>query len=264
MEHAPHYPNASACDVPCHPPVAVLPLPYMTSEKLPIRRRVWRWLVRRGFHLLYNELAWTYDIVSWLVSLGEWRKWQAAALPYVVGDNVLEIAHGPGHMLLWLAQDGRRVTGIDFSPYMGRLAARRLRRTGKAVRLVRGKVQTLPFADETFDTVYSSFPTAFMAERKTMQAVYRVLREDGRYIIVPEGHLTGSGVVERFIDWLFRITGQRSDVFAGDEEAYWPAENPHWRSFLHAMEDIGFLVDVHHVELARSAATVIVASRNVN
>lgn len=222
-------------------------------------------MVKRGFHLLYNELAWTYDAVSWLVSLGEWRKWQAAALPYVVGDNVLEIAHGPGHMLLHLAQNGRRVTGLDFSPYMGRLAARRLRRRARnTVSLVRGKVQTLPFADETFDSVYSSFPTAFMAERETMQAVYRILRENGRYVIVPEGHLTGSSIVERLIDWLFRITGQRSDVFAVDEDAYWPADNPQWRSFLHAMEDTGFMVDVHHVELARSEATVIVASRKVN
>lgn len=221
-------------------------------------------MVGRGFHLLYNELAWTYDAVSWLVSLGEWRKWQAAALPYVVGDNVLEIAHGPGHMLLRLGQGGRQVTGLDFSPYMGRLAARRLRRAPKAVSLVRGKVQTLPFADETFDSVYSSFPTAFMAERKTMQAVYRILRENGRYVIVPEGHLTGSSIVERFIDWLFKITGQRSDVFAVDEEACWPANNLQWRSFLHAMENTGFTIDVHHVKLARSAATVIVASRKVN
>lgn len=235
----------------------------MYAEMLPFRSRIWRWLVTQGFRLLYNELAWTYDAVSWLVSLGEWRKWQAAALPYVVGDRVLEIAHGPGHMLLRLAHGGRRVTGIDFSSYMGRLAARRVRRATTPICLVRGKVQSLPFADETFDTVYSSFPTSFIAERDTMHAVRRVLREGGRYVIVPEGHLTGQGIVERFIDWLFRITGQRGDVFAVDEEAYWPADNPHWRTFLSAMQEAGFVVDVHHIELARSTATVIVASGRV-
>lgn len=233
----------------------------MCPQKRPIHSSVWRRLVTCGFHLLYNELAWTYDAVSWLVSLGEWRKWQAVALPYVTGDHVLEIAHGPGHMLLHLAKDGRRVTGIDVSPYMGRLAARRVGRGAKAVSLVRGKVQTLPFADETFDTVYSTFPTAFMAQSETMQAVHRVLRENGRYIIVPEGHLTGNGILERFIDWLFTITGQRSDVFAVDEDAYWPANQSQWRSFALAMQETGFAVDVHHVQLARSAATVIVATR---
>lgn len=239
----------------------MLPLPAMNAERNRLHSRVWRWLVIHGFHLLYNQLAWTYDAVSWLVSLGEWRKWQESALAYVTGDHVLEIAHGPGHMLLALAESGRPVTGLDFSPYMGRLAARRVRRADGLVSLVRGKAQSLPFPEKTFDTVYCSFPTSFMAEKVVMEAVYRVLCEDGRYVIVPEGHLTGNGIVERFIDWLFKITGQREDVFAVDEESVWPAHSPRWRSFLQAMEETGFAIEVHQIALARSATTVIVASR---
>ncbi|MCB9446672.1 MAG: class I SAM-dependent methyltransferase, partial [Ardenticatenaceae bacterium] len=50
---------------------------------------LWKKLIRFGFRLLYNELAWTYDAVSWLVSLGDWRSWQQAALPFVLGPDVL-------------------------------------------------------------------------------------------------------------------------------------------------------------------------------
>jgi hypothetical protein len=27
-----------------------------------------RWLIKLGFHLLYYQMAWTYDIVAWSVS----------------------------------------------------------------------------------------------------------------------------------------------------------------------------------------------------
>lgn len=223
--------------------------------------RYWRWLVRSGFRLLYNEMAWTYDIVSWTVSLGEWRKWQMAAMPFVMGTQILEIAHGPGHMLLALAQCGYRVTGLDMSTYMGRMAARRLRRAGQAPALVRGKAQMLPFRAQSFDTVLTTFPTYFIAEWQTMRAVYEVLRPGGCYIIVPEGHLTGKGLVQRFIGWLYQITGQREEVFATGEDDSWSAETPQGRVFRRAMSEIGFVVEVQRIRLARSEATVIIGRR---
>ena len=78
-------------------------------------QRAWVRLVALGFHLLYHELAWTYDMVSWLVSFGAWRKWQQSALPYVRGPAVLELGHGPGHILVQLAGAGYTVVGLDRS-----------------------------------------------------------------------------------------------------------------------------------------------------
>ena len=98
-------------------------------------KALWWRLVRFGFRLLYQEMAWTYDLVSWAVSLGEWRAWQRAALPFVSGRHVLEIAHGPGHLLLALSTAGFTVSGLDLSPQMGRQARRRLRTAGHPSRL---------------------------------------------------------------------------------------------------------------------------------
>ena len=108
-------------------------------------RKLWIFLVRLGFRLLYYEMAWTYDLVSWLVSLGEWRRWQQAALPFVQGPTVLEIGHGPGHMLAALNNAQFEVFGVDLSPQMGRQARQRLRQNGQPVNLARAKVQELPF-----------------------------------------------------------------------------------------------------------------------
>ncbi len=220
---------------------------------------MWRRLVRTGFRLLYNEMAWSYDGVSWLVSLGEWRKWQQAALPFVQGERVLELAHGPGHLLATLSRAGCEVVGLDFSRQMGRMAARRLRRGGQAVRLARGRAQGLPFAAQSFDTVLSTFPTPFIAERRTAREVQRVLRGGGRYIIVPEGALRGKGPLQRFIAWLFKITGQGDGSLADDGAG--PADEARWQPFRQMLEEAGFAVEMRRLTLARSVVTVVVGER---
>jgi ubiquinone/menaquinone biosynthesis C-methylase UbiE len=65
----------------------------------PLPRRA----VKLGFHLLYHQFAFTYDAVAWFVSLGQWQAWGQAALKRVRGPRVLEIGHGPGHLLIALA-----------------------------------------------------------------------------------------------------------------------------------------------------------------
>src|SRR5258705_7894292 len=87
-----------------------------------------RRFMRFAFGLLYNQLAWTYDLVSWTVSAGQWRSWQRAALPYLRGRAVLEIAHGTGNLLLDLISLGFQPVGLDLSPAMGRIASHKLKR----------------------------------------------------------------------------------------------------------------------------------------
>jgi ubiquinone/menaquinone biosynthesis C-methylase UbiE len=217
---------------------------------------IWWRLVSFGFRLLYNEMAWTYDAVSWVVSLGQWRQWQRAALAYVNGRDLLEIAHGPGHLLLELAQQGYQITGYDLSPWMGRLARRRLQRAGLVANLVRGRAEALPFAAGSFDTVLSTFPTEFVIRPDTLTAVYRVLRANGRFVIVPSAVLTGRSPLHRFLEWLYRITGQRQ---GGDSEA--TAVQEPWIDYQQRFENAGFTLEVHTVTIPGSRITVVVATR---
>lgn len=213
----------------------------------------WWWnLVRFGFRLLYNELAFTYDWVSYVVSLGEWRKWIDSSLNYLKvspGSWILELAHGTGNLQLDLAAAGYQSIGYDLSPYMGRIAQRKLRKANRTARLVRGQAQHLPFPSGAFSAVISTFPTDFIFAAQTLNEVYRVLQPGGQFIIVPNGVLTTGGAARAGLEWLYRITGQRE----GDSEF-----SP--QNFFAAY---GFEAEFISHPLPRSVAHLILARKKV-
>mgnify|MGYP002713092744 CR=1 FL=1 len=222
-------------------------------------KKIWISLIRFGFRLLYYEMAWTYDVVSWVVSLGEWSAWQRAALPYLGGRRVLEIGHGPGHMLIDLQEAGYTVVGVDLSPTMGRMARKNLRKKGVPSKLVRSKVQDLPFAAGSFETILSTFPTDYIVDPATVAALWRVLEENGRIVIIPEGHLIGYGVVHKLIDLLFRLTGQGGGASLRDD-AFW--QNPElWDVFRQPFEEAGFTFRNEYQRLAKSGVTILIAEK---
>jgi ubiquinone/menaquinone biosynthesis C-methylase UbiE len=134
-------------------------------------------------HRLYNEFAWAYDRVSWLVSLGHWWGWRTAALDYLVGPRVLEVGFGTGDLLIEMAQQGRDVHGLDLSPAMHRITARKMRRCGTWAPRVRGLVQALPFPDGAFHSIVSTCPAEFILQSPTWREFGRVLAPGGRVVV---------------------------------------------------------------------------------
>jgi ubiquinone/menaquinone biosynthesis C-methylase UbiE len=213
--------------------------------------RLWWRLVGFGFRLLYNEMAFTYDLVSRVVSLGQWRCWQRSVLKHLrQGDHVLELAHGTGDLQIDLHAAGHRAIGYDLSSAMGRITQRKLKRQGIGVKLARGKAQSLPFPDAAFDAVVCTFPTPFVFEKETLREARRVLKAGGRFVIVINGVLTGGGAVKRFLEWLYRITGQR-----GDDES----NAGQFNLVLQRFHDAGFEAQLLREPCKNSYAQVILA-----
>lgn len=172
-------------------------------------RRLWWAFLRSFFRGLYNQFAWTYDLVAWVVSMGQWTAWGRTAIPHLRGHRVLELAHGPGHLLVAMAREGLAPVGLDLSPHMGRLAKRRLRGTGHPVPLVRARAQALPFRDQCFDSAVATFPSDFILDPATLGDIARVLRPGGRLVVAASARLRGHDPLSLFIEWLYRVTGQR-------------------------------------------------------
>lgn len=212
---------------------------------------LWWRLVRFGFRLLYNEFAWTYDLVSWNVSLGHWRRWQRASIRHLHArpdDTVLELAHGTANLQIDLAFEGIKAVGLDISAFMGRIAHHKLRRNGLVCRLVRASAMYLPFASESYGAIVSTFPTEFILHHDTLSEAYRVLKPGGRLVFVPNGMLTLANPLARFLEWLYRVTGQRGP---------WP-QDP-----LAAFRAAGFLTEMVAEDMPGSRVWIVIAEKPI-
>jgi ubiquinone/menaquinone biosynthesis C-methylase UbiE len=169
--------------------------------------RLYLWATER----LYHELAWAYDTVSWLVSLGRWSRWRRMALDYVAGGRVLEVGFGTGELLSEMARQELQGIGLDPSPAMHRVTARKLQRRGLAVPRVRAIGQRAPFAAGCFDAVVSTFPAGYILDSETLHEAARLLRTPdigtgdggGRLIVVGMVVEMDSQLLRRAVRLLF-------------------------------------------------------------
>jgi ubiquinone/menaquinone biosynthesis C-methylase UbiE len=182
----------------------------------------WR-LVKFGFRLLYHEMAFTYDLVSTIVSFGQWRCWQRAAIQYLPDAEtglILELAHGTGNLQLDLQAEKYSSIGYDFSSQMGQIAQRKMMRHNLTPQLTQGLAQHLPFADENFAAIVTTFPTDFIIQADTLKEAYRVLEPDGHMVVVLSGVMTSSDWLTKFMEWLYQITGQREEIDYNPEDYF--------------------------------------------
>lgn len=157
-------------------------------------------LLRLFFRLLYHQLAFIYDLVAASVSFNRWKDWMMSVIPFIEGNRILEIGHGPGHLHRILLARGLVAVAIDESAQMGYLAKRR---TDGSARLTRGLAQYLPFPNESFDSIVSTFPSDYITDPRALAEVRRCLSNGGRFIVLPV-----AWPKNRFLDWLFRVTGE--------------------------------------------------------
>ncbi|MBV7329103.1 class I SAM-dependent methyltransferase [Chloroflexi bacterium TSY] len=135
---------------------------------------------------LYDECAWSYDAISWLVSLGRWSTWRRLALEYALLERqspagpLLEIGFGTGSLLADLACTPLQeklgpVYGVEYSTAMQKRTTIKLNQAGLDVPRVVARSQELPFATNSFATIISTFPASYIFEQNTLAECERVL-----------------------------------------------------------------------------------------
>jgi ubiquinone/menaquinone biosynthesis C-methylase UbiE len=207
--------------------------------------RRWR---RRLFRRLYHELAWAYDAVSWIVSLGAWDAWRRLALDYVHGERLLEVGSGTGALLVTAAQTGLNPIGVDRSAAMLRRSQKRLQRHRQPARLVLADWRALPFGRATFDTVMATFPAEVILESTAWHELARVLAPGGRFVAVitvfPQDPL-----LDLLHRWLDRL-------LPPDEEAV-----TLWRRLPQLAQAAGGMVRIERRRVRRALVPVLIATR---
>ena len=114
----------------------------------------------------YNEYA------AWMPRLMEFDRFQGARL--------LEIGCGMGTDLLQFARGGARCVGIDLTPRSVEITRHRFRLYGADGRFMISDGEHLPFADNSFDVVYSNGVLHHTPDTAgAIREVHRVLRPGG-------------------------------------------------------------------------------------
>ncbi|MGA2352119.1 MAG: methyltransferase domain-containing protein [Terracidiphilus sp.] len=99
------------------------------------------------------------------------------------GEHILDLGCGDGQLTQRLASNGAIVIGIDVSPEM--VAAARSRGIDAHV----GSAESLPFADQSFDAVFSNAALHWVRDQDAMMAeVRRVLKPGCRFVAEMGGH----------------------------------------------------------------------------
>jgi demethylmenaquinone methyltransferase/2-methoxy-6-polyprenyl-1,4-benzoquinol methylase len=197
---------------------------------------------------LFDTIAARYDLINDLQSFGLHRYWKRRLVRLAVNAprretaahrsarakstprllQALDLCCGTGDVAFALARSGMDVVGLDFSEPMLAVAGQRVRMasaaTGtamRAVRLLRGDAQQIPFPDESFDLVTISYGLRNLASLETgLREMRRVLRPSGCAMILdfgkPENRLWRAiyfGYLQGFVPLLGRL-------FCGDADTH--------------------------------------------
>jgi len=101
------------------------------------------------------------------------------------GRDVLEIGCGPGLDLARFGRGGARVTGVDIAPVALDLARGCCRAAGVPATLLEADGAHLPFADASFNLVYSHGVLSFARDpARVIAEAHRVLRPGGQAILM--------------------------------------------------------------------------------
>ncbi|RME49866.1 MAG: class I SAM-dependent methyltransferase [Deltaproteobacteria bacterium] len=112
------------------------------------------------------------------------NRFALAELSPVAGKRLLDLGCGAGETSVYFALAGARVTAVDLSGEMLRVARRLAAAHGVSLETVQTPAETLPFPDESFDCVFGNGVLHHVALHPTLEEVHRVLVPGGKAVFI--------------------------------------------------------------------------------
>ncbi len=117
----------------------------------------------------------SYDLISRLATFGQDIVWKHEIINAVShSSHILELACGTGILSSMLAERGKKVTGIDLTFEYLLTLKRKLN-----MPISQGTAEVLPYRDESFDAMVSSYLAKYIDVQKVIDECWRVLRPGG-------------------------------------------------------------------------------------
>jgi ubiquinone/menaquinone biosynthesis C-methylase UbiE len=126
-------------------------------------------------------------LLDWSMSDVSLSQYRQEVLAQVTGET-LEIGFGTGLNLPYYPQHLQKLTTVDANPGMNALALKRIQASDITVEHHVLNGENLPFADQSFDSVVSTWTLCSIANvNQALQEIYRVLKQGGRFFFVEHG-----------------------------------------------------------------------------
>ncbi len=141
-----------------------------------------------------------------------YRRYRRAAMSHATG-RLLMVGLGPGTDLLFIPPAVTSIAAVEPVAAMRRMAAALAHRHGIDADIVDGIGESIPFPDNSFDSVHVGLVLCSVDDvAATLAEIRRVLAPDGRLVVLE--HVRGDGRLGRFQDlisgpWSWLASGCR-------------------------------------------------------
>ena len=204
-------------------------------------------LVDGVFTSIYKK----YDLMNDIMSLGYHRIIKRKALANCHSGNLLDLAAGTGDLTIYFRKlfgENNKITLADPNTEMLSYAKSRLEKKSinNNVEFVTCYAEKLPFSDDSFDNVAIGFGLRNFTDRiKALKEVNRVLKENGKLMIIDFSKSTNPIISKLNSFYLSNIVPIFAKLFTGDNEDYHYLsqsikEHPNQNKIIEMMENAGF------------------------
>lgn len=141
---------------------------------------------------MFDNIAWKYDFLNRLLSLGIDRRWRKRAIRLIEKENpltILDVATGTADVAIEIAAKlpKAKITGVDISNKMLDIGRKKIenKKLLDHIELLYGDSEDLGFEDATFDAITVAFGVRnFENLSKGLEEMHRVLKPGGKIVIL--------------------------------------------------------------------------------
>lgn len=199
---------------------------YRTNDQSQPNSMIWTANDSRSqdVRAMFAQIASKYDLMNRLMTFGQdgrWRKWVVRLADLPPGGSLLDVGSGTGELARYatlISKDSISVS-VDFTPEMIRVGKKLP--GGESLLWSEADALSLPFCDNTFDSVVSGFFLRNVSDVKAaLTEQLRVLKPGGRMVALDTTRLTRSAVYPLAKAYMHYIVPLLGHLITGHKGAY--------------------------------------------